>query len=157
MAFGFSASTSFPPYCLICNAFISVILSRGLLRLTSAFFLLLVILHDLRGTNLSHVGVYAGSTKCPTLPQKIPTLVQLDLHLGEPLQVRAFGRSVSPLLEQAVLFFDEFLDVREHRAVCGLSVVHKTPSFLLSLLGHFSIVKSSSRHQRHPPSNSMTG
>ena len=60
--------------------------------------------------------ITTGFAQGPPLPQQVPALIQLDLHVGEPF---AALRRQRPLLEKAVLFRDQALNVIEYGLVLG--------------------------------------
>ena len=56
-------------------------------------------------------GIGAGLAQRTPLTQQIPALVELDLHVRQPIVVGIASRT---FLEQLVLFGDEVLDMFEH-------------------------------------------
>lgn len=89
--------------------------------LLNPFALLLIILDDLRRANFSLVRIKPDVTKGAALAQEIPTLIQFDPDLREPLPV---GFGMGPELMQTVLFFDQALNVIEDRLIFDL-ILHE--------------------------------
>lgn len=95
--------------------------TAGASPLLNPFALLLIILDDLRRANFSLVRIKPDVTKGAALAQEIPTLIQFDPDLREPLPV---GFGMGPELMQTVLFFDQALNVIEDRLIFDL-ILHE--------------------------------
>jgi hypothetical protein len=84
--------------------------------------LLLIILDDLRRANLRVVRVTPDVAKSTSLAQEVPTLIQFDLDLREPLTISC---GVCLLVVQSVLLFDEALNMIEDRLIFDL-ILHES-------------------------------
>jgi len=62
-------------------------LDTGRLVRHRARALLSIPLHRARVSRLRLVGIGAGVAQCPALAQKVPTLVELNLHRTQPLRI----------------------------------------------------------------------
>src|SRR5262245_42429636 len=84
--------------------------------------LLLIILDDFRRANVRIVRITPDLAKGTSLAQQVPTLIQFDLNLREPLTI-AFG--LGPLLVQSVFLFDKALNMIEDRLIFDL-ILHES-------------------------------
>jgi hypothetical protein len=76
--------------------------------------LLLIILDNLWRANFCVVRVKPDLTEGTTLAQEVPTLIEFDLDLREPLPI---GFGVCPFLVQSMFLFDEALNIIEDRLI----------------------------------------
>lgn len=83
--------------------------------------LLLIILDDLRGANLRVLRVEPDIAKGASLAQEVPTLIQFDLDLREPLTI---GWGKFPLVVQSVFLCDKALNIIEDRLIPDL-ILHE--------------------------------
>src|SRR5437867_9101628 len=84
---------------------------------------LLIILDNIRRTNLGAIRIFPGIAKSLPLPEKVPTLIQLYLH---PVQSLDLGISQVALRVKVFLFVCQLFYVLEY-----LVVVHWSFTFLL--------------------------
>ncbi|SLM49448.1 protein of unknown function [Nitrospira japonica] len=61
--------------------------------------LLFVVLDDSSRTNLCLVRILAGVSQSAALAEEVPTLIQLDLHLSEPVTVFLCDRPMLAFFE----------------------------------------------------------
>jgi hypothetical protein len=85
--------------------------------------LLLVILDDLRWTDVRLVRITPGVAQRAALAQEIPALIQFDFNVRQPI---AIGICERPLPIEMMLFCNEPLDMIKHGLVCGL-LIHVVP------------------------------
>jgi hypothetical protein len=83
---------------------------------------LLIILDDLRRANLRIVRITPDVAKGTSLAQEVPTLIQFDLDLHQPLTISC---GVCPLLVQSVFLFDKALNMIEDRLIFDL-ILHES-------------------------------
>ena len=88
--------------------------------------LLLIILDDLRRTNLRILGIEPDIAKGTSLAQEIPALIQFDLDFRETLTI---GLGNFPTLVQSLFLCDKALNIIEDRLIPDL-ILHE------SLLSH---------------------
>lgn len=92
--------------------------------LTPSQSLLLIILDNPWRANFCVVRVKPDLTEGTSLAQEVPTLIEFNLNLREPLPI-VFG--ACPFLVQSMFLFDEALNITEDWLILGL-IFHQVSS-----------------------------
>jgi hypothetical protein len=108
--------------------------------------LLLIILDDLRRTNLRILGVEPDIAKGTSLAQEVPALIQFDLDLREPL---AIGLGKFPLVVQSVFLCDKALNIIEDRLIPDLILHESLLSRGYDRTGRFHVTPNRNWGQRN--------